>query len=69
MNLDPATGNVHLNPLARSAAAILWPSFVAAVLATAVFFVHVDPDDLRLVTFPEWKISRELGYTLGFFMF
>ncbi len=49
--------------------AILWHSFFAAGVATMVCFAFVDPMDLRDLTFPELNISRELGYTLGFFMF
>lgn len=48
---------------------ILWPSFVAAGLASVVFFAFVDPLRLRDISFPQHEISRELGYTLGFFMF
>ena len=49
--------------------AILWPSFIAAGLASMVFFAFVDPLALRDMTFPELPITRKLGYTLGFFMF
>jgi hypothetical protein len=56
-------------PLAQRIGAVLWPSFFAAGVATMVFFAFVDPLDLRDATFPDWKMTRELGYTLGFFMF
>jgi len=49
--------------------AILWPSFFSAGVATMVFFAFVDPLALRDMTFPEASITRELGYTIGFFMF
>lgn len=49
--------------------AILWPSFFAAGVATMLFFAHIDPLDLRDISFVEWDISRELGYSIGFFMF
>ena len=49
--------------------AVLWPSFFAAGVATMVFFAFVDPLLLAEMTFPQWSISRELGYTLGFFTF
>lgn len=55
--------------LIRHWGAILWPSFVAAGLATTVFFAFVDPLRLRDITFPQHAFSREIGYTLGFFMF
>lgn len=48
--------------------AIAWPSFVAAGLASMVFFAFVDPLRLREISFPGRSISRELGYTMGFFM-
>ncbi|KAF1016318.1 MAG: hypothetical protein GAK31_01809 [Stenotrophomonas maltophilia] len=49
--------------------AILWPSFIAAALASAVFFACVDPLRLHAISFPQHAISRELGYSVGFFMF
>jgi len=69
------------DPIARSAddrsrgmqfmriGAILWPSFFAAGVATMVFFAIVDPIDLSEMAWPHVRISRELGYTIGFFMF
>jgi len=56
-------------PMAQRLGAILWPSFFAAGVATMVFFAFVDPLMLRDLTFPEFEISREAGYTIGFFMF
>lgn len=56
-------------PLVQRLGAILWPSFFAAGVATMVFFAFVDPQALRELTFPDWDMQRELGYTLGFFMF
>lgn len=56
-------------PLAQRLGAILWPSFFAAGIATMVFFAFVDPLLLRDWTFPEIELSREAGYTIGFFMF
>jgi hypothetical protein len=58
-------------PAPRSAivGAILWPSFFAAGVATVVFFALFDPVELQVQLFPDWHISRELGYTLGFFLF
>ncbi|MDZ4811312.1 MAG: hypothetical protein SGI99_01680 [Pseudomonadota bacterium] len=49
--------------------AILWPSFFAAGVATMVLFAFVDPLALAEISFPRWRISRELGYSVGFFMF
>ncbi len=56
-------------PLAQRVGAIAWPSFFAAGVATMVFFAFVDPLALRDMTFPSLHVSRELGYTLGFFAF
>ena len=54
-------------PLVQRIGAIVWPSFFAAGVATMVFFAFVDPLSLRDMTFPDLPLSRELGYTLGFF--
>jgi hypothetical protein len=48
--------------------AVLWPSFLLAGVATMVFFAFVDPHELNLISFPEIDFSRELGYSLGFFL-
>jgi hypothetical protein len=56
-------------PLAQRIGAIAWPSFFAAGVATMVFFAFVDPLALRDMTFPALPLTREAGYTLGFFMF
>ena len=56
-------------PLAARVGAVLWPSFFAAGVATMVFFAVVDPDELATITWPTLHVSREVGYTLGFFMF
>jgi hypothetical protein len=49
--------------------AVIWPSFFAAGVATMVFFAIVDPVELAAMTWPHASISREAGYTIGFFMF
>lgn len=53
----------------RTIGAIVWPSFFAAGVATFVFFAIVDPLELASITWLRVTISRELGYTIGFFMF
>jgi hypothetical protein len=53
----------------RSLGAILWPSFFAAGVATMVFFALFDPLELADMVFPGRGISREFGYTVGFFLF
>jgi hypothetical protein len=48
--------------------AILWPSFLMAIVATGLFFSAFDPYDL----FPFGKdtgLSRLGIYTIGFFLF
>jgi len=78
VNIDPANQARVLaeprfdhppRPLAQRVGAVLWPSFFAAGVATMVFFAHIDPLELRDISFVDWMISRELGYSLGFFMF
>lgn len=56
-------------PPVRRWGAILWPSFVFAGIATMVLFAFVDPLDLAAIGFPGREFGRELGYTIGFFMF
>jgi hypothetical protein len=56
-------------PLAQRIGAIVWPSFFAAGVSTMVFFAFVDPLVLRDMTFPSLPLTRELGYSIGFFMF
>lgn len=55
--------------LIRILGAVLWPSFLTAGVATMVFFANIDPLTLRAQTVPDWEISREGGYTIGFLMF
>lgn len=65
-----ATGvRVQLSAKAIRLSAILWPSFLLAGAATMIFFAFVDPNELNLISFPDIKFSRELGYSLGFFLF
>lgn len=48
---------------------VAWPSFFAAAVATVVFFALVDPLELAQNTWPNMRVSREVGYSVGFFMF
>jgi len=66
VNTQPSA--VELPAVARYGA-VLWPSFFAAGVATVVFFAIVDPIELASITWPHLTISREAGYTIGFFMF
>ena len=65
----PAPSSFVSAPLIQRAGAVLWPSFFAASVATMVYFAFVDPTELGQITFPQVDISREWGYTIGFFMF
>jgi hypothetical protein len=47
---------------------ILWPSFIVAGIAEAVFFTLFDPMDLRLFD-RDLGLSRMAVYSLGFFAF
>lgn len=66
-DFDPAP-NAPRSAVVQQLGAVLWPSFFAAVVAAAVFFSLVDPLKLGAISFPEHRISRELGYTLGFLL-
>ena len=70
----PDIGHVEPEPITERSAlafwgAIVWPSFFSAGVATMVFFAIVDPLELADISWPHLAISRELGYTLGFFGF
>jgi len=54
---------------AQNIATIGWSSFLAACLATGLFFAQVDPRDLQLVVASMRDISAEAGYAVGFFFF
>ena len=56
-------------PLVQRLGAILWPSFFSAGVATMVLFALVDPIELRDISAVDLPVSREAGYTLGFFGF
>lgn len=55
-------------PRPQRIVAVLWLSFLMAVVATGVFFSAIDPLELKYcVSFPE--VSRIGAYTIGFLMF
>lgn len=56
-------------PALRRWGAVLWPSFFSAGVATVVFFALIDPVELADAAWPHVRVSRELGYSLGFFGF
>ena len=47
----------------------LWVSFVAACIATMVFFAMFDPETLGHVTTWPISLTRLEGYTVGFLLF
>ena len=55
-------------PKTQMCIAVLWPSFMVAIVATGLFFSAFDPDDL----FPfgeETGVSRLGVYSIGFLLF
>ena len=59
---DPKVPRLH------KCIAILWPSFLTAIVATGLFFSAFDPDDL----YPfgeQTEISRMGVYSIGFLVF
>ena len=65
----PESADHPTRPMIQKVGAILWPSFFAAGVATMVFFAFIDPLQLRDISFINFQINREAGYTIGFFMF
>jgi len=47
---------------------VLWPSFVVAGIAEAVFFTLIDPQELYFFGEPV-EFSRMATYSIGFFCF
>ena len=55
-------------PRTQVCIAVLWPSFMVAIVATGLFFSAFDPDDL----YPfgeQTEISRTGIYSIGFLVF
>ena len=55
-------------PGTQKCIAVLWPSFLVAIVATGLFFSAFDPDDL----YPfgeQTDVSRMGMYTVGFLIF
>ena len=52
----------------RTVVAVLWPSFLVALVAEFVFFALVDPADLPVLGFSA-PLPRAVVYTFGFFAF
>lgn len=56
------------NTFARRLMWVLWPAFLVAAAANALFFTVLDPQDLSVFGRP-LDLAREVMYTLGFFAF
>ena len=55
-------------PRSQKCIAVLWPSFMVAIVATGLFFSAFDPDDLY--PFGEQTEVSRLGiYSIGFLLF
>lgn len=54
---------------AQNAAAICWGSFLAACLASGIFFGNVDPRELAANSTLLTELPIEAGYAIGFFFF
>jgi hypothetical protein len=68
MSNDTQAQNEHNLPIVQRIISVLWPSFLVASLATVLFFVVFDPQELGMLAgLPE--LTRTGGYTIGFFFF
>ena len=67
---SPEPASTGLGPAGRNLAMILWPSFLAAGVATMFVFAWVDPMALEACAVPTPLLGGRLaGYGLGFFFF
>lgn len=66
---DSRQPSSRARPVIQRLAAILWPSFIWAGVASMVLFAFADPVDLHAISFPDWQLSRTAGYSIGFLMF
>ena len=55
-------------PRGQQAIALLWPSFISAIIASGVFFSAFNPKDLVPYDF-DIDISPLAAYSTGFFIF
>jgi len=68
MPTQPLPAEESKTPSVQRVIAVMWPSFLAAVAATVVFFTLFDPVELALLLGVP-GFSSLGGYTLGFFFF
>jgi hypothetical protein len=64
--MDPVTPDRI--PPAQQAIAVLWPSFLVAIVVTGVFFSAFNPLDLAPFNL-DIDISPLAAYSIGFFIF
>ncbi len=64
--MDPTTPDKI--PPTQQAIAVLWPSFLIAIVATGVFFSAFNPNDLVPFNL-DIDISPLAAYSIGFFIF
>ena len=55
-------------PCSQQAIAVLWPSFIVAIVASGVFFSAFNPRDLIPYNL-DIEISPLAAYSIGFFLF
>ena len=66
----PEAARANWSPVGRNLAMVLWPSFLAAGMATMFMFAWVDPLALEASALPGPLLGGRLtGYGLGFFFF
>ncbi len=53
----------------QAVATVVWISFLAASVATMLFFALFDPVELFATLDPEHEIGHQGGYAIGFFFF
>lgn len=53
----------------QAVATVIWISFLAAAIATMLFFAVFDPVELAASLDAELEIGHQAGYAVGFFFF
>jgi hypothetical protein len=53
----------------QAVATVIWISFLAASVATMLFFAVFDPTELMATIDADIDIGRQSGYAIGFFFF
>ena len=53
----------------QAVATVVWISFLAAAIATMLFFAVFDPVELAASLDAELEIGHQAGYAVGFFFF